>query len=143
MFPATPDARIKESVNGNNAPLNHNEQEIAGYRDALDEIHFRHDQISLSETVILHIHELWHDRLLIRRTVQVRRQSDYGIRFGRSAKSQISASISSRNTGSDGTAHLCFSIPVQLQYHIFFDFLPITLIVYSTTNFIYSPEQLL
>lgn len=32
----TTDARIKEIVNGNSAPLNHNEMEIAGYRDVLD-----------------------------------------------------------------------------------------------------------
>ena len=38
----TTDARIKEIVDGNSAPLNHNEMEIAGYRDVLDEIHTRH-----------------------------------------------------------------------------------------------------
>ena len=35
---ATTDARIREIVNGNSAPLNHNEREIAGYRDAQDDI---------------------------------------------------------------------------------------------------------
>ena len=35
----TTDARIKEIVDGDSAPLNHSECEIAGYRDALDEIH--------------------------------------------------------------------------------------------------------
>ena len=35
----TTDARIKEIVEGNSAPLNHTEMEIAGYRNALDEIH--------------------------------------------------------------------------------------------------------
>lgn len=54
----TTDARIKEIVNGNSAPLNHNEREIAGYRDALDEIHTNHDNISLNEDTILHIHRL-------------------------------------------------------------------------------------
>ena len=54
----TTDARIKEIVNGNSAPLNHNEREIAGYRDALDEIHTSHSQMSLSENTILHIHEV-------------------------------------------------------------------------------------
>ena len=35
----TTDERINEIVKGNSAPLNHNEQEIVGYRDALAQIH--------------------------------------------------------------------------------------------------------
>ena len=54
----TTDARIKEIVDGNSAPLNHSEREIAGYRDALDEIHTSHMQMSFSENLILHIHEV-------------------------------------------------------------------------------------
>ena len=54
----TTDARIKEIVDGNSAPLNHSEREIAGYRDALDEIHTSHAQMSISENMILHIHEV-------------------------------------------------------------------------------------
>jgi len=54
----TTDARIREIVDGNSAPLNHSEREIAGYRDALDEIHTSHMQMSFSENLILHIHEL-------------------------------------------------------------------------------------
>lgn len=54
----TTDARIKEIVDANSAPLNHNEREIAGYRDALDEIHTSHMQMSFSENLILHIHGL-------------------------------------------------------------------------------------
>lgn len=54
----TTDARIKEIVDGNSAPLNHSEREIAGYRDALDEIHTSHAQMSFSENLILHIHEV-------------------------------------------------------------------------------------
>lgn len=54
----TTDARIKEIVDGNSAPLNHSEREIAGYRDALDEIHRSHADMSVSENMILHIHEL-------------------------------------------------------------------------------------
>lgn len=57
----TTDARIKEIVEGNSAPLNHSEREIAGYRDALDEIHTSHAQMSLSENMILHIHEVMTD----------------------------------------------------------------------------------
>ena len=54
----TTDARIKEIVDGNSAPLNHSEREIAGYRDALDEIHSSHENMSLSKNMILHIHEV-------------------------------------------------------------------------------------
>lgn len=54
----TTDARIKQIVDGDSAPLNHDEREIAGYRDALDEIHSKHDQMSFSENMILHIHEM-------------------------------------------------------------------------------------
>lgn len=54
----TTDARIKEIVDGNSAPLNHSEREIVGYRDALDEIHSSHEQMSLNEQMILHVHEV-------------------------------------------------------------------------------------
>ena len=54
----TTDARIKEIVDGHSAPLNHSEREIAGYRDALDEIHSSHRQMSFTESMILHIHEV-------------------------------------------------------------------------------------
>ena len=52
----TTDVRIKEIVNGNSAPLDHNEREIAGYRDALDEIHRSYAELSISENTILHLH---------------------------------------------------------------------------------------
>lgn len=54
----TTDARIKEIVNGNSAPLNHSEREIAGYRDALDEIHSSHENMEMNENMILHIHQV-------------------------------------------------------------------------------------
>jgi len=54
----TTDTRIKEIVNQNSAPLNHNEVEIAGYRDALDEIHHRHNELFVREETILHLHKL-------------------------------------------------------------------------------------
>ena len=53
----TTDVRIKEIVNGNSAPLDHNEREIAGYRDALDEIHRSYAELSISENTILHLHQ--------------------------------------------------------------------------------------
>lgn len=54
----TTDARIKAIVDGNSAPLNHNEAEIAGYRDALDEVHNHHAELSFSEEVILYLHHV-------------------------------------------------------------------------------------
>lgn len=54
----TTDARIKEIVDGNSAPLNHSEKEIAGYRDALDEIHSSYEKMTLNENMILHIQEV-------------------------------------------------------------------------------------
>ena len=42
----TSDERIAAIVNQNSAPLNHNEAEIAGYRDALNEIHLGYAPVS-------------------------------------------------------------------------------------------------
>lgn len=53
----TSDERIAAIVNQNSAPLNHNEAEIAGYRDALNEIHQGYDNIEFRESDILHLHE--------------------------------------------------------------------------------------
>ena len=57
----TTDARINEIVNGNSAPLNHSEMEIAGYRDALDEIHRANKDMAVSEDTILHMHKTMFD----------------------------------------------------------------------------------
>ena len=54
----TSDERIKEIVNGSSKPLNHNEAEIAGYRDALNEIHLNYKSIEFSENTILRLHEI-------------------------------------------------------------------------------------
>ena len=52
----TSDKRITEIVNQSSAPQNHNEEEIVGYRDALNEIHNGYDHISFNEGNILHLH---------------------------------------------------------------------------------------
>jgi len=52
------DERIKQIVNQSSEPLNHNELEIAGYRDALNEIHLNYEQIDFSEETILKLHEM-------------------------------------------------------------------------------------
>lgn len=54
----TSDERINEIVNQSSKPLNHNEAEIAGYRDALNEIHMHYDQIEFNESTILRLHEI-------------------------------------------------------------------------------------
>ncbi|MCL1816858.1 MAG: Fic family protein [Clostridiales bacterium] len=54
----TSDQRINEIVNQNSAPLNHDEAEIAGYRDALDLIHASHETLDIREYDILRLHEI-------------------------------------------------------------------------------------
>lgn len=54
----TDDERIIEIVNQNSAPLNHNEAEIAGYRDALNEIHQGYENIDFRQSDILRLHEM-------------------------------------------------------------------------------------
>lgn len=54
----TTDERINEIVNGNSAPLNHNEQEIAGYRDALAQVHTGYADMDLRESDILRLHAI-------------------------------------------------------------------------------------
>lgn len=54
----TSDERIAAIVNQQSAPLNHNEAEIAGYRDALNEIHLGYEHIDFRERDILRLHEV-------------------------------------------------------------------------------------
>ncbi len=54
----TSDERIKEIVNQSSKPLNHNESEIAGYRDALNQIHLNFEDIEFNENTILRLHEI-------------------------------------------------------------------------------------
>ncbi len=54
----TSDERIAAIVNRNSAPLNHNESEIAGYRDALNQIHLGYEHIDFDELSILSLHEM-------------------------------------------------------------------------------------
>jgi len=54
----TSEQRINEIVNQNSAPLNHNEAEIAGYRDALSLIHNEYEILDIRERDILRFHEI-------------------------------------------------------------------------------------
>jgi Fic family protein len=51
-----PEERVALIVKANAAPRNRSEQEIAGYRDVLNLIHQSHEDIPLSENVILQFH---------------------------------------------------------------------------------------
>ncbi len=53
----TSDERIAAIVNGNSAPLDHDEAEIAGYRDALNAIHTGYDYLDFRQSDILRLHE--------------------------------------------------------------------------------------
>lgn len=54
----TSDERIREIVNKSSKPLNHNELEIAGYRDALNQIHLNYENIKFEEDTILNLHRI-------------------------------------------------------------------------------------
>ena len=54
----TTDERINAIVKQNSAPLNHDEQEIAGYRDALAQVHTEYMNINFSEADILRLHAI-------------------------------------------------------------------------------------
>ncbi|MDR1663556.1 MAG: Fic family protein [Clostridiales bacterium] len=54
----TSEQRINEIVNQNSAPLNHNEAEIAGYRDALNLVHTGFSTLDIRENDILRLHEI-------------------------------------------------------------------------------------
>lgn len=54
----TSDERIAAIVNQNSAPLNHNEAEIAGYRDALNAIHTEHAHMDFRRRDIIRLHEM-------------------------------------------------------------------------------------
>ncbi len=54
----TTDQRINEIVNKSSTPLNHNEEEIASYSDALNLIHNHYQALAFSEENILSLHEM-------------------------------------------------------------------------------------
>lgn len=54
----TTDERINEIVNRSSAPMNHSEQEIAGYRDALAEVHTGYRDMDFCQANILRLHDI-------------------------------------------------------------------------------------
>lgn len=53
----TSDQRIAAIVNHSSAPLNHDEAEIAGYRDALNAVHTGYKHLDFNEQTVLLLHE--------------------------------------------------------------------------------------
>lgn len=53
----TSDERIRAIVTKSSAPLNHDEAEIAGYRDALNQIHENFAKLAFNEKTILNLHK--------------------------------------------------------------------------------------
>ena len=54
----TSDSRIEAIVRHGSAPLNHDEAEIAGYRDALNQVHTDFKRLSFGESDIVFLHEI-------------------------------------------------------------------------------------
>lgn len=54
----TSDERIAEIVNRSSAPLNHNEAEIVGYRDALNAVHTGYEYLDFRQRDILGLHNM-------------------------------------------------------------------------------------
>lgn len=54
----TTDKRIEEIINQNSNPINHNEQEILGYKDALNIVHANYEAISFNVDSIKNLHRI-------------------------------------------------------------------------------------
>ena len=54
----TTSERIRNLVNKESEPFTHNEQEILGYRDVLDEIYTHFEDLEISEDLLKHFHSL-------------------------------------------------------------------------------------
>lgn len=59
----TTNTRIRQLVEGKTTPRNRDEQEIAGYRDALSIIHESYDVIPLSKNYILQLHKIMYSHM--------------------------------------------------------------------------------
>ena len=59
----TTNTRIKQLVEEKTAPRNRDEQEIAGYRDALNIIHENFDTIPVSKNYILQLHKVLYSHM--------------------------------------------------------------------------------
>lgn len=59
----TTNTRIRQLVNEKTAPKNRDEQEIAGYRDALNIIHDSFDAIPITQNYILQLHKIMYSHM--------------------------------------------------------------------------------
>lgn len=60
----TTDKRIKSIMDGTSQPLTHDEHEIAGYRDALNDIHENYAKMDFTEEYILALHKMIRSRVV-------------------------------------------------------------------------------
>ena len=103
----TSDERIHAIVNQNSTPLNHNEAEIAGYRDALNTIHLSYEHIDFRQSDILRLHEM----------MMSIAGYEYGGRRRRSAEGSFPANTCRRNAPGDGTTGISlYGGQKRLQY---------------------------
>lgn len=93
----TTDKRIDDIINKSSAPMNRNEREIAGYRDALAMIHANRINLSVDEATILELH-----RIMLSQT-----ESGFGGRY-KTENNVI------RETRADGTSFVCWN-PVSAE----------------------------
>lgn len=59
----TTNTRVRKLVEEKTAPRNRNEQEIAGYRDALSTIHENFDAIPITQNYILQLHKIMYNHM--------------------------------------------------------------------------------
>lgn len=98
----TSDERINAIVNQNSAPLNHNEAEIAGYRDALNAIHLGYEHIDFRQDDILRLQEMM--------------MSIAGYEYGGRYKTADNVILEMDTNTQTGTVHGLFSVFCPCHY---------------------------
>ena len=115
----TSDERIQAIVNQNSAPLNHNEAEIAGYRDALNTIHLSYEHIDFRQSDILRLHEMMMSIAGYEYGGQYKTDDNviFGGRRRRSAEGSFPANTRRRNAPGNGTTGISlYGGQKRLQY---------------------------
>ncbi len=103
----TSDSRIAEIVNGNSAPLNHNEMEIVGYRDALNAIHRGYAYLDFRQVDILRLHEMLMSMTGDEYGGKYKVSDNYILEEDSKGNRRIRSYSGGRNTGGDGAAGAC------------------------------------
>lgn len=104
----TTDKRVSEIVNNDSSPLNHNEEEIAGYRDALNIIHNGYKDISFTESTVLELHKVLMKRTGDSLAGRYKTEDNYIIETDNTGNRTVRfTSVSARNRSGNGAAHAC------------------------------------